>query len=184
MTSRSFLGRYSLGARLAMALFALLLVGLVAYTAQRFSGMGRSAMIATRVQLAARNINDLAEGLTSYSDAAGSTLPMMMTEDGPTLNQEWIDANPSLFGRFVQGDVTDPFAEDPYTYLRYWTDGKAWTIWSMGPDRDYDLTDPAVYATPGLAEATAAIADDVYDLSRGLSSDGDIIQLYRPAPEE
>lgn len=181
---RRFLGKYSLGARLAMALLALIILVGISMAGSKLRKRGNEAMAYTKLEMAAKNITDLAESLSNYFNGARTFMPMVMTPDGPTLDSvRWAKDSPAAYVQYAAPFLNDPFGEDPTTQLRYWTDGKGWTIWSKGPDGDYDLTDPAVYGAPGI-EATAGIADYVFNIGNGVISNGDIIQIYRPAPEE
>ena len=178
-----FLSRYSLGARLAMGVFGLILLGVVASAGYRLRGYGQQAIIKAKIELVGKNIVDLADGLNNYHKITNTFLPMMMTPDGPTLDTEhWGKKYPDIMSQFVKGDLTDPFTPDNAP-LRYWTDGSGWTIWSIGPDGKYDLTDPKLYGWPNM-EAQARMADKIYSWNNGPKSKGDVVLIYRAAPEE
>jgi hypothetical protein len=176
-------GRYSLGARLAMIVFGAIIIVTLIFAGRRVGAKGRQDMIATKYGMTAKNIQDLAEGLTSYYNVYNRYMPYTETPQGPILDMEtWGSIDPGRTAQYITGDLTDPFTSDEEP-LRYWSGDSGWTIWSMGPDGDYDLTDPKIYAAPG-PQATGAINEFLYNYANGIASNGDIITIYRPVPEQ
>lgn len=181
----SFLSRYSLGARLAMLTFGLAALAVAVYGSTRIGRRGGDAMILAKTSILSKNMTNLADSLATYYQNAGQFIPMTLAEGLPTVDYvRWGARNELLFDSYAEAaGLEDLFAGDPDTYLRYWTDGQAWTIWSMGPDGDYDLSDPAVYGAPGQGAANE-IGPYMYFPQNGVRSSGDIVKIYRPAPEE
>ncbi len=180
----SFFGRYSLGARLAMLVFGLIFLGLALYAIFFVHRYSQAAIVGTKYVELDKNMQALADGLTNYFNAAKMFLPMEMTPNGPTLDQErWGKKFPQLFATYAGQDPSDPFTKDGAEPLRYWTNNSGWTIWSMGPDGKYDLKDPKIYGDPSM-DVLKKLPPYYWDPSNGVLSGGDIAKVYRPAPEE
>ncbi|MCX7016232.1 MAG: hypothetical protein NTW86_27355 [Candidatus Sumerlaeota bacterium] len=175
---------YSPGARWARRLALALALAAVAGAIVVGVWGVRRTLVAARVAAVYGMFQTLASSLTTYKTDTGAFLPWAITDSGPVLNQTfWGAHSGATFSYYVARDLTDPFSPTPGAPLRYWSNNTGWTLWSAGPDRQYDLRDPKVYAAPS-ADIQKALPLFLYDPSNGIVSPGDLAYYYRPAPGE
>ena len=71
------------------------------------------------------------------------------------------------------GPHAKPAGEQPY---KMHTEEKGWIVWSIGPDRFYDI-DPELHYDPDVRDPAVGLIPVTYDSSNGTVSGGDIWRI-------
>lgn len=114
------------------------------------------------------------EGLTTTApgrgqDFHGLTTPVAYTTD------LWLDRYTPAWGMLPYAYHATPRNEDGE---------QGWIAWSAGPNREYELTDPAaVYSWP-FEGPSQALLDVTYDPTNGTRSAGDIVRYKTEETEQ
>lgn len=78
---------------------------------------------------------------------------------------------------YMMSLVLDPLAPGGRIPYAYHVDGKGWIVFSPGPDRDYDIRNPAYVYDGSIPQPSAQLLAGgpwTYDPTNGLSSNGDL----------
>lgn len=126
----------------------------------------------------------LSMAIEAYATEHGILPPMvplagadvLMRDSGPTPR-----TLPSAFGMVARegkaSKVFDPFTFDLRFPFAYFEDGKGWILISPGPDRKYDIADPAAVYDGAIPQPSAHLLAGgpwTYDPTNGTVSQGDV----------
>ncbi len=75
---------------------------------------------------------------------------------------------------YITSLFPDPYANDRGLPFAYYTDGFGWTVFSTGPDLDYDLNKPHEVYDGKIFQPSETLYSLTYDPSNGTESSGDI----------